>query len=470
MRRTTSLTALLLGATLLAPTGHATAVGETCRGEAATIVGAGSDITGTAGRDVIVTAEATEVDAGAGDDLICVTAPPKERGFYIDVEVDAGPGNDVVDAAGANSTRLMAILGSGADEFLGGPSQDGVVGGEMAADGSAGADVERDLIDGAGGDDALRSGTFGPEGGIATAPNADVVLGGDGADSLEVHGPLTAEGRIDGGSDRDHLRVRLDAATWEISTATGARRDSSDYSRWAGLEELSVFSSQPGVRLTINGTPGTDDLELYGSELTYAVDLGAGDDLLALSAIPSTGSSLALGEGRDVMWAYAGSTVVDLTQGIFSLAGSAPAAVSGVENVHASGRNVALTGDGEDNVLTGGPCAVTLDGRGGNDTLDRFAYDGPPLGCEGKPMVLKGGTGNDSLRASTNDDRLIGGAGNDKLESRSGDDVLRGGAGRDRLDAGSGKDRLIGNAGRDSGLGGKDRDLCSTEIRKDCER
>lgn len=39
MRRTTSFTALLLGATLLAPTGAATAVGETCHGEAATIVG-----------------------------------------------------------------------------------------------------------------------------------------------------------------------------------------------------------------------------------------------------------------------------------------------------------------------------------------------------------------------------------------------------------------------------------------------
>jgi hypothetical protein len=63
--RTISLTAVaLLGAALLAPVGTATAAGETCQGQAATIVGTpGGQIVGTEGADVIVTNGATNVDA-----------------------------------------------------------------------------------------------------------------------------------------------------------------------------------------------------------------------------------------------------------------------------------------------------------------------------------------------------------------------------------------------------------------------
>lgn len=64
MRRTTSLTVLLLGTALLTPAGMASAVGETCRGEAATIVGTGPTINGTDGRDVIVTGPSWTVLAG----------------------------------------------------------------------------------------------------------------------------------------------------------------------------------------------------------------------------------------------------------------------------------------------------------------------------------------------------------------------------------------------------------------------
>ena len=55
MRNISLTAAALLGATLLAPTGTATAAGETCQGQAATIVGTpGGQIVGTEGADVIV--------------------------------------------------------------------------------------------------------------------------------------------------------------------------------------------------------------------------------------------------------------------------------------------------------------------------------------------------------------------------------------------------------------------------------
>ena len=80
MGTTTLPTAGLLGLALLSPLTAANAAGETCRGEAATIVGTpgnpallGSDgVTGTEGRDVVVTNGAAKVSTLGGDDVICV--------------------------------------------------------------------------------------------------------------------------------------------------------------------------------------------------------------------------------------------------------------------------------------------------------------------------------------------------------------------------------------------------------------
>jgi hypothetical protein len=148
MRLATSLTALLLGATLLAPTGAATAVGETCRGEAATIVGTGASVQGTDGRDVIVTGTATWVGAAGGDDLICVTAPNGVDPKLLSLSLDAGAGNDLVDATASRATQISVVLGAGADEFLGGPNGDVVTGGAHdTSGGEVAPDNERDVID-----------------------------------------------------------------------------------------------------------------------------------------------------------------------------------------------------------------------------------------------------------------------------------------------------------------------------------
>jgi len=74
MRRTTILTAApLLGLVLLSPATGATAAGETCRGEAATLVGTrGSMLVGTEGRDVVVTNGTSKVTTMGGDDLVCI--------------------------------------------------------------------------------------------------------------------------------------------------------------------------------------------------------------------------------------------------------------------------------------------------------------------------------------------------------------------------------------------------------------
>ena len=118
-----TVTALVAGALLVPPPASATAAGETCQGRPATIVGTGPDVVGTPGDDVIVSGTSMFVDAGAGNDLICLTGPNY-------VHTDAGPGDDVVDASVTTAvnpeTSTSTDLGTGRDRFLGSPINDGV--------------------------------------------------------------------------------------------------------------------------------------------------------------------------------------------------------------------------------------------------------------------------------------------------------------------------------------------------------
>ena len=164
MRTTALTTAALLGLALLGPVPVAHAAGETCRGEAATIVGTpgnpallGSDgVTGTEGRDVVVTNGAFKVSTLGGDDVICVTdggASSVRR-----VIIDSGAGDDVVDGTTAPDWIVQAELGEGADQFAGGNAGNSVRG---AYDDAAPADTEKDVIVGGAGPDGVHSGVSG---------------------------------------------------------------------------------------------------------------------------------------------------------------------------------------------------------------------------------------------------------------------------------------------------------------------
>src|SRR5690349_9795245 len=183
-RRTTLGAAAVLGLTLLAPTSVATAAGETCRGEAATIVGTGRTLTGTEGRDVIVTGAATDVKALGGDDLVCVV--PQGTNTNV-LTVDAGAGADVVDTTSAelNFYYVDTDLGPGADTLEGGVTGDWVTTGDATGDTSE-VDVVRT---GAGGDS------------VTTSGGADVVDLGPGTDRLTLDGAGMAGGSITGGDD-----------------------------------------------------------------------------------------------------------------------------------------------------------------------------------------------------------------------------------------------------------------------------
>ena len=165
MRNISLTAAALLSAALLAPMGTATAAGETCQGQAATIVGTpGGQITGTEGADVIVTNGATRVDALGGDDLVCAT---------------------IEDGVGYNP--VFAILGAGADTFT---ASNG--GSHTIFAGTAdGTDTEADVI---------RSSGYGLViSGMAGQPNADIIDLAFG--EVSWSGIQTAPGAVSVGTD-----------------------------------------------------------------------------------------------------------------------------------------------------------------------------------------------------------------------------------------------------------------------------
>lgn len=441
MRRTTTLTAAaLLGAALFtAPS--ATAVGETCRGEAATLVGTGTQLGGTEGRDVIVTGTATYVLGYGGDDVICVTGPSA------DVSVNAGPGNDTVDATAHRgsdsiSDAIYIVLGEGADLFLGSDLKDHVTtGADRNQQTTVTPDDERDVVDSGGGDDFIIA-TAG------TAPGTDVITTGAGADFLSVEGPQSTDGLVDLGAGFDSFSTAVTApGTLAVDAAAGtAELDGNLWVRWSGIEDLSLFLRQE-VALGYTGTIDDDSLFVSaGDGSTVDATFGGGDDGLTLfgNAGPGQGG-LDAGSGRDTVELVGTSEIrADLAQQTLRR-GERASVLRGFENVSAFGSKVRLIGDDKRNVLAAGICATHISGGGGRDDLRRTVLpeDAPEPRCS------------DSSRSGVFD----GGAGNDRLDGSFYDDVLRGGPGNDKI---------VGRQGRDLAVGGPGRDRCRAEVEKSC--
>lgn len=500
MRTTTLTTAGLLGLAMLSPLPAANAAGETCRGEAATIVGfpgnpalLGSDgITGTEGRDVVVTNGALKVSTLGGDDVICVTAGGASS--FKRVMIDAGAGDDVVDGTTAPDWIVQADLGEGADRFDGGNAGNSVHG---AYSDAAPADTERDVIVGGDGPDGVHSG-------VAGSPNPDVIALGAGNDSL-VYGGVTTGGSIDGGAGVDEFFPSALSTPGDTVIDNAAGRmliDQQVVATWTGLETFWT------------GTIGGDDLAFVGTAADETVHakvsgrvratFGAGDDNFLADQAPRGGSVLDGGDGRDHFYVTSESGLLDLDlrRGRLVADAEAPYTIPATDFEDASlfARRVVVGGTDSRNDLRFSACDAELRGRGGADTITR-SYESlfESVFCPRFPKahlnggsgrddlegtlgrdVLLGGSGQDLLDGGGDDDRLIGGSGPDELKGADGNDVLRGGGGNDRLLGGKGRDSLRGQAGQDRLYGGPSRDhadggpspedLCRAEHKRRCER
>ena len=417
LRTTTMSAAALLGVTLLAPAGAATAA-VTCQGQVATITGpndAYGFLTGTDGDDVIVTDGVDYVDALGGNDLICITG-----GSVVDL--DAGAGNDSVDATLFGG---FTDLGPGSDRYVGSADRDQVA----AGSGAYRQDAERDVIDtGPRGDyqDYVWSGHEGDA-------NSDDVRMGWG--SLYWSGHATAASVVEGGAD-SWLLYSPEAGTVRI--------DNSDGTLEAGRQPVLRV---PGfVRYYIGYEPGLDHVIFRGSSrdevvsvgygrtlVRSTIDLRGGDDELVVNARDERkGSSYEAGRGQDFLNLSSGTDDLDLDlrRGRLST-GKGKKEITlkatGFEDVQLKARDIELVGtDGPNDIELHG-CRLAVNARGGKDDVSTFVQgpDAGPIICRERRMTADGGRGNDTLEGTSGRDVLIGGPGRDTADGRERRDTCR---------------------------------------------
>jgi Ca2+-binding RTX toxin-like protein len=405
-----------------------------CQGQAPTIVGtASSPVVGTAGDDVIVTEGATDVDALAGNDLVCVTLDAYS------VHVVAGLGDDRVDSTGTQSI-VHAFLGDGADTFVGGDQRDHVY--------ARGAEPAVDNISTGGGSDFASIGRSG-------LPTSDVVDLGTGDDTLGLSG-LPGPGTVSLGTGDDSIELSdRSGAAWTIDnqrqevvvnglamTLTGARHFRLGDARWTSLS----FVGGAGRDELVTTDHGRGNKSANKGSLVVA-DMGGGDDVIYVTA--DQADVLHGGDGDDAIRFGArssgglvdGSVRADLSDGTVHLDDGRTAKVTSFSDVGITGYDRFLVTLGDDaDILALVGCRAVVHAGGGSDRVRLYASRdlGSDARCRGK-------VGTQSLRAY----------------GEGGDDKLRGAAGNDVLIGGPGDDKASGSSGTD---------VCDAETRRACER
>ncbi|MFC7359639.1 hypothetical protein [Nocardioides astragali] len=409
--RTISLTAVaLLGAALLAPVSTATAAGETCQGQAATIVGTpGSEITGTEGADVIVTNDATRVDALGGDDLVCATG---ERSGY--------------DSVTGTFTFVVVILGAGADTFI--PSERSRS--TIYAGNVDGTDSEADVIRSIGYDVVIS--------GMAGQPNADIIdLGWNG--EVSWSGIQTAQGAVSVGRGGT-LGVR--SANGDVTMdASGTVTGVDTALTWTGrFARLGFTTSAEYGRFTFRGTDRIERVKVNAPR-TYDRDiaLGGGYDSYESNSLGGKATRIKGDGGRNTLLLDLHShdrVRADLSRSRVTATKAGveeSVRVRGFYGLTVAAKRAVVIGTDRIDIIRVAACRTTLKGMKGGDEL-YVDYKLKSYGAESLTMprcsdyeaTIDGGPGNDYLTGMYGDDRLIGGPGNDSVWGNKGRDVCQG--------------------------------------------
>jgi Ca2+-binding RTX toxin-like protein len=270
-----------------------------CNAMTPTIEGSpGESLIGTAGDDVVVTNGATRVDAGAGNDSICVTG----KGTSV---VNAGPGDDFVGTR-THKGKTFVSLGFGDDQFLGGNGDDRVWSQEASNQSSS---DDQDTIETGGGDDYVISGS-------STAINSDVVYLGPGDDALVTYG-LSARATLSGGLGTNAYQPLPGPDTsgdWTFDNVTGqAILDQVTSLEWRSFQRFDLTGLR-GPRLRYLGSRASEWV-LAGGTCRVVLRGRAGDDRLTVddegcNNLPAGDARLVGGPGDDLLNGAAGNDVL----------------------------------------------------------------------------------------------------------------------------------------------------------------
>ena len=334
-----------------------------------------------------------------------------------------GTGNDVL-YGGTGQDTLHGD--AGADTQFGGDDQDIFVlddgfGADVIYGGEGGVDV--DTLDLSGLGTGVTVTYTGDERGTAT----------DGTDTLNFYGiervvltdqndvlnassdtvgcfrrcPCDGNDSIDGGSGNDSLTGGIGNDT--IDSGSGA----DTIYAGAGDDLVQTNRAERGDD-TVYGGAGNDTIEF--DRMTDAVYGGDDDDRIVNADAMTSGEmgSIFGGTGQDTLvldgsdGGFINLHTVDMTAGEVTYIGATRNTFSEIENVEIINAAVSVSGNSEDNTITGiGDFDNAFDGGAGNDVID-------------------GGGGNDTLTGGAGDDTMTGGTGNDVF-------VLSAGGGSDTI-------------------------------------
>jgi Ca2+-binding RTX toxin-like protein len=402
-----------------------------------------------------------------------------------EIVVNAGKGNDVVDAsalAAANYKSLAVNGGEGDDTITGGANADTI-------HGDAGNDR---IIPFKGNDKAPNGGINGGTGDDVMVWNngdgSDEDIGGEGTDEVEVNGSPTAGDNFTyqpltpvpaSGADVLFKRTNLGAFSIELKAErlTMNQLGGDDTAEPDAAAPTGVAATGTSVTLNggtgndkLTGTDGGDQINGGGGEDTLSGGEGAdlikgGDDNDALKG--ENGDDRLVGDrGGDTLKGGAGDDAMVWNNGDGSDTDEGEAGNDEVEVNGSPGAagdaftyrpSTKLAGGVQFNRTNLGPFEINLTAEhlvmnelAGDDTAapDPAAPTGlAPL----TSLTLNGGGGNDNLTGGDSSDQINGGAGNDTINAGKGNDSADGGEGNDRLlTRDSAGDLVHGGAGTDS--------------------
>ena len=213
----------------------------------------------------------------------------------------------------------------------------------------------------------------------------------------------------------------------------------------------------PDSSETFEYTPGDEDLTI--SDFTNGEDL---IDLTKFVGITRIEDLTVTSDGNGVaidLSAFGGGTITlsgfsvdDLDSSDFVFRLLDGGGTSGDDTLQADDDGDRVEGGAGDDDITGGAGADYLLGGEGEDTIRGGAGLDSLEGGAGDD-VIHGGADADWIWGGSDDDTIYGEAGADSIEGGSGNDRIEGGKGADFLGGGEGDDTLVGGAGDDEFFG-----------------
>jgi len=379
--------------------------------------------TGTTLTTITGTTAQTVTGSGGNDVLVADTT--------LNVSVSGGAGNDTITA------------GTGNDTLLGGAGNDVIT----TAAGT-------DSVDAGAGDDTVN----------ATLTAADILIGGDGTDTIVLDIAATAANAV-GISGFETVTVIAGTQTMaaftnnstftRVNVPTGT---TSITNAGAGVVTLGSAAATTSVTFALATGSGTSDALTFRPGDNLVQTLVTANDIetltltnaaTATSATAATITTLAASSLKTLnISGLGGMTVTNPitgATGLVTVTDNHTGAGAVTLDLSASTGAVTYTGG----LATGATTLVM--GNGANvvtansaTTVGNFTV----TGGSGADSIT-GGFGADNFAGGSGADTLIGGEGADTLSGGSGNDSISGGAGVDQLSTDSGADTIDGGAGTD---------------------